>query len=56
MRDKIDRVKYNKITYLKLIDLNKRVLSDDMLPFVKRHPFEPENEIRIIFLSNIEQK
>lgn len=54
--DKNEGVKYGKTTYLKVADLDKKKFNDDMLPFVKRHLFEPEQEFRIIFLSQEPQK
>src|SRR5690606_14703226 len=54
--DKSEGVKYGKTTYVKVADLNKQEFNDDMLPFIKRHPFKPEKEFRIIVLSNEKQK
>lgn len=47
---------YGKTDYIKLPDLKNINLNDEKLPFIKRHPFEPENEFRIIATSNNEQK
>ena len=51
-------VKHGKVEYKKLSSLNSSLtpISNELLPFVKRHPFEHENEYRIILISHEEQK
>lgn len=49
-------VKHGKVTYMKVADLTPdKPVDGDLLPFVKRTPFKPENEYRIIATSDEEQ-
>jgi hypothetical protein len=50
------QIKYGKVTYMKIADLTGGTpIGGDLLPFVKRTPFRPENEYRIIATSDKEQ-
>ena len=53
---KNDAVTYGKIKYVKIKDLKTLKIKTEKLPYLKRYPFRPEKEFRIIMLSNEEQK
>jgi hypothetical protein len=42
---------FSNMEYVKINDLPKFAIETEKLPFYKRHPFQPENEIRIIYLD-----
>ncbi len=42
---------YSNMEYVKIGDLSKLTIETEKLPFYKRHPFQPENELRIIYLD-----
>jgi hypothetical protein len=51
-----NNISHNKAEYIRIKDLPRLTVADDKIPYLKRHPFEPENEYRIIATSNDEQK
>lgn len=53
---KIDEVNHGKAQYIKVGDLKKHNFENEQLPYLKREPFKPENEYRIIAMSNQPQK
>lgn len=44
------------VRYLTVNEINKKRLAVEDLPFLKRYPYEQENEFRIIFESKMERK
>jgi hypothetical protein len=55
--DQIEGVRYGKIDYLKLEEVERLGVSDrERLPFVKRHGFQPEDEYRIIAETSVAQR
>jgi hypothetical protein len=48
---KLPGLRIRTVTYLKLIEIRDRTLAISELPFLKRYPFEDENEFRMIYES-----
>src|SRR5262249_11273369 len=46
----------HSVQYLTLSEINKRTLAVPDLPFLKRYPYEQENEFRIIYESRTERR
>lgn len=44
------------VEYVKLEDLRKRKPKLDRLPFLKRYPYQPESEVRLLWESATDQK
>jgi hypothetical protein len=44
-------VRTRAVEYLTLTNINKDTIAIKDLPFLKRHPFKPENEFRILYES-----
>lgn len=50
------QIKHSKVTYMKVSDLTTDLpISVDLMPFIKRTPFKPEYEYRIIATTNEDQ-
>ena len=53
--NKIEGARHGVVQYIKVNELKKAIVKVDDLPFVKRHPFEPEKEYRLIVASDKKQ-
>jgi len=49
-------LRLEQVKYLKIKELRERDLSVDELPFVKRYPYKPEKEVRLVWESPTEQR
>lgn len=52
---KISGLKFKPVEYLTLKELKSKGISVSKLPFIKRAPFKPENEIRLLWESKTEE-
>jgi hypothetical protein len=52
---KKNKIKHDKAQYIRVRDLVNLEFEKEKLPYVKREPFQPENEYRLIITSNDEQ-
>ena len=53
---KIPNLQMGSVRYLKLNEIRKRKLKVDDLPYLKRAPFEPEDEARMLWASATEER
>ncbi|MEA9657759.1 hypothetical protein [Xanthomonas campestris] len=53
---KVSGVKMRKIEYLTVKQIRDRKLTVAKLPFVKRYPFKPESEVRVLWESKTQSK
>ena len=44
----IDGLQLAEVEYVKLADIRKEKLSRQRLPFIKRHPYRQESEVRLL--------
>lgn len=51
-----ENISHKKTEYIRIKDLPNLEITTEQLPYVKRYPFEPENEYRIIAASKEKQK
>lgn len=59
LKDSIQSVtglKFKDVEYLTIRDLKSQPIAKDRLPFLKRYPFQPENEARLLWESKTEEK
>lgn len=49
-------ISHGKVDYLNIADLKDKHIHQDLLPFVKRSPYRPESEYRILLSNNEEQQ
>jgi hypothetical protein len=54
--DQVAGITHGKSRYIKVGDLKKLAAENEHLPYLKREPFQPESEYRIIALSNQPQQ
>lgn len=52
----VSGVSHGKSHYLKIAELGKLNSADESLPYVKREPFQPESEYRIVAISDKPQQ
>jgi hypothetical protein len=45
-----------EVDYVKLADIRSTELSRHRLPFIKRYPYRPESEVRLLWQSDTEEK
>jgi len=49
--DKVDGLRLQRVTYMKIMDAHRSTLAVEQLPFLKRHPYAPEREFRLLWES-----
>jgi hypothetical protein len=49
MLDCDQKIRSEYVSYQKILDLDKMGLDVDQLPFIKRYPYEDEQEFRIVY-------
>lgn len=52
----IEGLQLKEVDYVKLSDIRSTELDRRNLPFIKRHPYRPESEVRLLWESKIEKK
>jgi len=52
----ITDLKYRDVEYMTIKDLRSQTIAKERLPFLKRYPFHPENETRLLWESKTEEK
>lgn len=54
--DGVDGLQLTEVEYVKLADIRKSELSRHRLPFIKRYPYRPESEVRLLWESETEER
>jgi hypothetical protein len=54
--DGVDGLQLTEVEYVKLADIRKAELSRHRLPFIKRYPYRPESEVRLLWESETEER
>lgn len=54
--ERIDGLQLTDVEYVKLADIRKAKLSKHRLPFIKRYPYRPESEVRLLWESKTEER
>lgn len=52
----VEGLQLTEIEYVKLADIRKEKLSRHRLPFIKRYPYRPESEVRLLWESKTEER
>lgn len=52
----VDGLQLAEVEYVKLADIRKEKLSRQRLPFIKRHPYRQESEVRLLWESKTEER
>lgn len=53
---KVDGVRFERVEYLTIKQLKEQKVAKERLPFLKRYPFHPERESRVLWESKTEEQ
>lgn len=53
---RIPNLKFQEVEYLTIRQLREQVVPKEKLPFLKRYPFHPEQEMRLLWESSTEER